>query len=309
MDPHSRDVRLPALRRFALAITALNVLGHTVFGFEQAWAQPLVALLTAYSLDLGLEYVDARLNHRPLRFTRHWRSVVDFLLSAHITGLAVAMLLYANEELAPIAFATAVATGSKVLFRVRVGSSMRHVFNPSNFGIATTLALFPWVGIAPPYHFSENLPGLGQWLLPAVIVASGSLLNIRMTRKVPLILGWVGGFVVQAGFRSLIFGNSFIASVLPLTGVAFLLFTFYMITDPATTPAAPPAQVVFGLAVAAAYGVLLSVHIVFGLFFALALVCALRAVGLSLQSIVAATRTRVSAVTMRPTSVVEMPKV
>jgi hypothetical protein len=43
-----RDLRLPALRRFAVAITLLNVFGHTVLGFEQSWAQPLAALVTAY---------------------------------------------------------------------------------------------------------------------------------------------------------------------------------------------------------------------------------------------------------------------
>ena len=32
-----KDLRLAALRRFAIAITILNVLGHTVLGFEQAW--------------------------------------------------------------------------------------------------------------------------------------------------------------------------------------------------------------------------------------------------------------------------------
>ncbi|HBL25338.1 MAG TPA: enediyne biosynthesis protein UnbU, partial [Acidobacteria bacterium] len=35
-----KDLRLTALRRFAIAITTLNVLGHTVLGFEQAWATP-----------------------------------------------------------------------------------------------------------------------------------------------------------------------------------------------------------------------------------------------------------------------------
>ncbi|NEQ87997.1 MAG: enediyne biosynthesis protein UnbU, partial [Moorea sp. SIO2I5] len=32
--------RLGGLRRFAIAITVLNLLGHTVLGFEQSWAQP-----------------------------------------------------------------------------------------------------------------------------------------------------------------------------------------------------------------------------------------------------------------------------
>jgi hypothetical protein len=58
--------------------------------------------------------------------------------------------------------------------------------------------------------------------------------------------------------------------------VAFLLFTFYMVTDPATTPSGWRAQVAFGLSVAAGYGVLMAFHVVFGLFFSLTAVCAAR---------------------------------
>ena len=61
-----------------------------------------------------------------------------------------------------------------------------------------------------------------------------------------------------------------------MTGVAFILFTFYMVTDPATTPSGKPGQVAFGAGVAVAYGLLLTVHVVFGLFFALTIVCAMR---------------------------------
>ena len=64
----NRANRLGGLRRFAIAITVLNILGHTFFGFEQSFAQPLVALATAYSTELLLELIDARLNRRPLRF-------------------------------------------------------------------------------------------------------------------------------------------------------------------------------------------------------------------------------------------------
>ena len=40
--------------------------------------------------------------------------------------------------------------------------------------------------------------------------------------------------------------------------MAFLLFTFYMVTDPATTPSAPLEQLAFGGAVAATYGLLMA---------------------------------------------------
>jgi hypothetical protein len=276
----ARSDRLNALKRFAAAITILNVLGHFFFGFEQSWAQPLVALATAYGLELLLERIAAWQEFRRPHYAGGFRQLVEFLLPAHITGLAVAMLLYANDRLWPIAFATAVGVGSKAIIRVPVGKGYRHCFNPSNTGIGLTLLLFPWVGIAPPYQFTENLVGAGDLFLPGIIVLSGTFLNTRFTNRVPLILGWLGGFVLQAILRSSIQGTPLTAALLPMTGMAFLLFTFYMVTDPGTTPSMPLGQFAFGGSVAAAYAVLMIIHVVFGLFFALLAVCALRGLGL-----------------------------
>jgi Na+-translocating ferredoxin:NAD+ oxidoreductase RnfD subunit len=273
----NRVDRLGGLRRFAVAITVLNILGHTFFGFEQSFAQPVVALISAYTVELLLELIDARCNRRPLRFMGGGvRRFVEFLLSAHITGLACAMLLYANERLGPVIFASVVAICSKAVLRVPAGNATRHFFNPSNFGITVTLLAFSWVSVAPPYQFTENMIGIGDWILPAVIVCTGTFLNARFTHRLPLIAGWLGGFVAQAALRSLFLNTPFEAGLIPMTGVAFILYTFYMVTDPATTPSGWRDQIVFGVSVAAVYGVLMVTHVVFGLFFALTLVCAFR---------------------------------
>jgi hypothetical protein len=269
-----RDLRLPALKRFAIAITVLNLLGQTVLGFEQSWAHLVTAVGTAYATELLLESLTAWATGARPRYLGGLRALRDFLLSPHITGCAVAMLLYANSRLMPVAFAAAVAIASKTIFRVRVKETTRHFLNPSNFGITATLLLFNWVGIAPPYQFTENLYGIGDWILPLVILCSGSFLNTKFTRKLPLIAGWLSGFVAQAVVRTTIFHTSTTSALLPMTGVAFLLFTFYMVTDPATTPTRPRRQVVFGATVALGYGVLMSLHVVFGLFFALTIVTA-----------------------------------
>lgn len=282
---NDRGHRLTGLRRFAIAISVLTILGHFYLGFEQSWAQPLIALLTAYSLEILLDWIDARLSNRAPRFSGNLRTKIDFLLSAHISALAVAMLLYANDRLWVIAFATAVAVGSKAIFRVSSHQGSRHFFNPSNFGITVTLLLFPWVGIVPPYHFTENLEGWADWLLPALIVGTGTFLNAKLTKRIPLIVAWLAGFVIQAGLRSSA-ENSFFADTIfsagltPMTGVAFVLFTFYMITDPATTPVKPLGQIAFGASVAFTYGLLMISHTVFTLFFSLTIVCAMRGLGL-----------------------------
>jgi enediyne biosynthesis protein E5 len=274
------DLRLGALRRFAVAITVFNLLGHTVLGFEQAWAHPLLALAVGYSTELLLELIDAWAHGRKLRFERRLGSLMEFLLPAHISALAVSMLLYPNQRLAPVAFATVAAIGSKYFFRVSFQGRSRHFFNPSNFGISLTLLTFHWVAIAPPYMFTENLRTVGDWLLPALIVCTGSFLNIRFTKRWPLIASWLIAFAIQAVVRST-FGNTPMLSALaPMTGLAFLLFTFYMVSDPSTTPTSKWGQVLFGAGVAATYGLLLTNHVVFTLFFALSIVCVVRGVSL-----------------------------
>jgi hypothetical protein len=60
-----------------------------------------------------------------------------------------------------------------------------------------------------------------------------------------------------------------------------------MIPDPATTPLAPARQALFGAAVALTYGVLQLLHVVFGLFFALLIVCAIRGLSLHVAAVMA----------------------
>src|SRR5215471_10406504 len=60
--------RLGGLRRFAIAITVFNILGHTVFGFEQAWIQPFVSVFTAYLCEILFELLDCYVQGRKPRF-------------------------------------------------------------------------------------------------------------------------------------------------------------------------------------------------------------------------------------------------
>lgn len=281
----NKDLRLAALRRFAVAITVLNIAGHLFLGFEQSLAQVFASLATAYSLELLLEMIDAGVNRRSPRFLGGPKRLLDFLLPSHITGLAVAMLLYANDQILPMVFAATVAIGSKAIFRSPSATGGRHFFNPSNFGIAITLVLFPWVSIAPPYQFTENLGGIAHWILPCVFIVTGSFLNSRFTHRIPLIVAWVGGFALQALVRNLLLGTSWLAGLEPITGVAFLLFTFYMVTDPGTTPSKTLNQILFGAGVAFAYSVLVTLHISYGFFFSLSFVCALRGIGLYVRAL------------------------
>lgn len=272
-----------ALRRFAGSITAFTILGALWLGFEDAWAQPIIALAVAYPLELALETLDAWTSGRPARFTgRGVLGFVDFLLPAHITALSIALLLYPGQRLVAIVFAVTVAIASKYVFRLTIKGQRRHFLNPSNFAISVTLLAYPWVGISPPYQFTENVANSAvlDWAIPVAIFTAGTMLNAKLTGKWPLILGWLGGFAAQALLRAALFGSPVLAPLLPMTGTVFFLYTNYMITDPGTTPVRRPNQVAFGLATALVYGALVDLHIVFGLFFALTIVSAARGIGL-----------------------------
>jgi hypothetical protein len=269
--------RIKALRRFALSITVFNIVGHLFLGFEQSPITPIATVLASYAAALLMERLDSWAHQRAPEFAGGTGNLVTFLLPAHIAGLACAMLLWGNISLWPYLFAVVVANVGKYLVRIRIGGRLRHVLNPSNTGIALTLVLFPWVGIAPPYHFTNNVSGGVDWLLPLGVLMLGSMLNAKLTGRVPLILAWLGGFVAQAVVRWLVFDHALVGALLPMTGLAFILFTNYMITDPGTTPSRTRNQICFGLTAAAVYSVLVLSGISFGLFFALVITCGLRA--------------------------------
>jgi hypothetical protein len=273
----ARDPRYLALRNFAISMSIFNVLGYTVLGFEQPWTWPIFALLVGYATEISIELITARANRRPAEFAGHgvW-GVYTFLLPTHITSLAVNLLLYANDRFAPIAFAVVVAVGQKAVLRAPINGRMRHFMNPSNFGITITLLAFSWVNIAPPYHFTENVPDVIRIMVPMIILTAGTVLNAMLTRKVPLIVGWVGGFVIQALIRHFGWDVAIWAALGPMTGVAFVLFTNYMITDPGTSPSSARSQFMFGSSVATVYGVLMLFNVVYTLFFAVTIVCLAR---------------------------------
>lgn len=297
------DRRIPALRQFAGAITGFTLAGAFLLGFEDSWAQPVVALVVAYSLDLLLESIEAWAQRRRPRFYGGPVALLDFLLPAHITALSIALLLYPGSRLTPIVFAVVVAIASKFVFRVATNGRKRHFLNPSNFAITVTLLAFPAVGLAPPYHFTETVSGALDWAIPLGLLVAGTSLNVRLTGKGPLIVAWLGGFVAQALFRATVFDVPLAATLLPMTGVAFLLFTNYMITDPGTTPVGWRGQIVFGVATAAIYGALVTAHVVFGLFIALTIVSAAR----GLLHVVISWRTSMATLPVPPKPVEPVP--
>ena len=193
------DLRLAALRRFAIAITVLNVAGRAFLGFEQSLAQAFAALATAYSLEILLEAIEARLNHRSPRFkgaSGRW-----LIFYCRVTSPVSQWPCFFMQT---IRFFRSFCRHGCHWLQGDISRSDRKwqasLFNPSNLGIATTLFVFPWISIAPPYQFTENLGGIAHWILPCIFIFTGSLLNSRFTRRMPLIFAWVGALRCRPSF-------------------------------------------------------------------------------------------------------------
>jgi hypothetical protein len=272
-----RDPRYLALRNFAISISIFTTLGYTILGFEQPWLWPILALVTGYSTETIMELIQSWFERRKPRFMGvSLRERVAFYLPAHITSLAVNMLLYANQSFWPIMFGVIVGVSQKAILQAPINGKLRHFMNPSNFGVATTLVLFGWVNLGAPYMYTEHVTHMWKIGIPVIIITAGTVINATLTKRTPLIVGFLGGFVIQALIRWWWYGIAINSALGVMTGVAFVLFTNYMITDPGTTPSKGMNQFMFGGTVAATYGVLMAFNIVYTLFFATAITCGLR---------------------------------
>jgi Na+-transporting NADH:ubiquinone oxidoreductase subunit NqrB len=168
--------------------------------------------------------------------TRAWRLPAFDPRSALISGLSLCLLLRTNGWRLAAAGAL-LAVASKFALRVRG----KHVFNPTNFAIVVLLASGQaWV--SP-----------GQWGSAAffgfLLVCVGGLVVNRAARSDVTLAFLVlyGGLVVG---RSVWLGEPLAIPLHRLQSGALLIFAFFMISDPRTTPDARAARLAFAALVA-----------------------------------------------------------
>src|SRR5260221_14537202 len=91
-----------ALWYFTTLLIVWNILGHTVLRFENSHAQTLVGLATAITVQILLEWVDARAHRRPTRYSGGCKIFANVPPPAIIPRPTVPMLFLCNNLLLPI---------------------------------------------------------------------------------------------------------------------------------------------------------------------------------------------------------------
>ena len=158
--------------------------------------------------------------------------------SALISGLSLC-LLFRTTHLALALAGAVMAIASKFVLRFRG----KHIFNPTNFGLlAMMLATNGAVWVSP-----------GQWgnvaFFGFLMVCIGGLVVMRAGRS-DVTLAFLGAYLALVIGRSLWLGEPMAIPLHRLQSGALLLFAFFMISDPRTTPDSRAGRILFATLVA-----------------------------------------------------------
>lgn len=158
--------------------------------------------------------------------------------SALISGLSLCLLVRSNAAVLAC-LAAVVAIASKFVVRVRG----KHVFNPTDGAIVGLLLVTRQVWVSP-----------GQWGTAAffafLMACAGSVVVTRATRA-DVTVAFLVSFSALVIGRSLYLGEPLAIPLHRLESGAFLLFSFFMISDPKTTPDSRAGRIVFAALIAA----------------------------------------------------------
>ncbi|MBC7541905.1 MAG: RnfABCDGE type electron transport complex subunit D, partial [Candidatus Sericytochromatia bacterium] len=242
--PSASDPRWP----FAGTLTLYAILGTTLLGFNRNPLQILMTILIGCLLDMGLAW--------SIRGQR----IIP--LSAWISCTSIALLLNYSHNYYMLLLPVLITVGSKYVLTFKG----RHVFNPSMFGVAISLLCAnELITAAPAYQWGGSLA-----ISAFILMVALSLFAFKI-RKGALIVSFLVFYTLQTALRAWIMRHHLPPETLflgTLTSAPFFIFTFYMITDPQTSPKTPKGQIIFAFVLTCVDLVLHKYESVFTFFYA-----------------------------------------
>ena len=229
LDP--RDLQIAAL-------ASLLAWGQWQLGF----AVPPVGIAVTLGAALLTQAIASRVTRLPAPAAPVWGVSLPFEpRSALISALSLCLLL---RSAAPQwnALAAIVAIGSK--FLVRAGG--KHVLKPTNGAIVILLA------IGAPVWVSAGQ--WGQTALLAVIVAGAGLIVVTRAARADVTLAFLAAWGAVLFGRAAWLGQPWAAPQHQLANGATMLFAFFMISDPRSTPDSRAGRIVLAMLVAVGAG-------------------------------------------------------
>lgn len=229
------------------ALSGLLLYGNTILQFGVL----LHIILLILGTVLAMQYVCSRIVSTGFDYR-----------SALISGLSLCLLVRSDEWIW-LVMAAAISIASKFLIR-RKG---KHIFNPTNIGIVIMLL------------FSVAIPSIHIWVSPGqwgsivwlafLMVCLGGLVVYRSARS-DVALAFLISYSALIYGRALWLGDPLAIPTHQLQQGAILLFAFFMISDPKTTPDSRFGRLIFSFLTALfAYGFQFCLYLPHGLFYAL----------------------------------------
>jgi len=152
--------------------------------------------------------------------------------SALISSLSLCLLLR-TDSLMLAALAASITISSKFIIRW----NNKHIFNPTNFALVIMILFFDsaWVSA-------------GQWgrdLLFILLIASLGILVINRSRRSDITFTFLGFYTAMIFGRGLWLGDPLTIPIHQLQSGSLIIFAFFMISDPMSTPNSRAGRILF----------------------------------------------------------------
>ena len=214
----------------AIILFSYLVLGLTILGFNRTPMQVLVTSVSTVLLDALL--------------CRTFKGRWNWTLSPLITSFSLCFLLNYSHDFVLLFIPVFFAIGSKYFFQFKG----KHFFNPALMGVSLSLLFSQDLVTASPAYQWYGYGGMSMFIL-----LLGLLFVIPKVNRQWLVLSFLITFSLATFLRAMIMRHHLPFETLffgTLSSPPFLIFSFFMITDPATSPKDKKNQIIVGISLA-----------------------------------------------------------